>query len=107
METYDLLQCIDRALDEYGTSAKQSLYFNLTLKNSAPFEEIIMADPALLLKALNEVFNDSSENVKLSIVDEIKKVFGLKKPSDSYALEDAIGIARRRLSGLTPSQLTV
>jgi hypothetical protein len=34
-------------------------------------------------------------------------VFGLKKPSDSYALEDAIGIARRRLSGLTPSQLTV
>jgi hypothetical protein len=33
-------------------------------------------------------------------------VFGLKKPCSAYELEDALGIACRRLSGISPIQVT-
>jgi len=105
METYDLLKCIDNALDEYGSSAKQALYLNIALKESASFEEVVLAHPDLLLQALRDVFDDSSEIVKRSIVSEIKKVFGLKKPSDSYELEEALGIACKRISGMAVVQV--
>jgi len=106
METYDLIQCVDRALDEYGTSAKQAFYLTLSLKKSAPFEEVVLNDPGLLVQVLRDVFDDSSEIVKRSIISEIKQVFGLKKPCSAYELEDALGVACRRLSGVTPIPVT-
>jgi hypothetical protein len=105
METYDLIKCVDRALDGYGSSAKQAVYLTLSLKKSSPFEEVVLHDPALLVQALHDVFDDSSEIVKRSIIAEIKEVFGLKKPCSAYQLEDAIGVACRRLSGVSPIQV--
>jgi hypothetical protein len=101
METYDLIKCIDMALDEYGSSAKQAFYLTFMLKKSAPIEEVIMTDPGLLVQTLRDVFDDSSEIVKRSIISQIKEVFGLKKPVSAYELEDALSIATRRLSGVS------
>ncbi len=105
METYDLIKCVDKALDEYGTSAKQAFYLTFTLKKSAPIEEVILSDPGLLVQTLRDVFDDSSEIVKRSIIGQIKEVFGLKKPVSAYELEEALGIARKRLSGVIPVQV--
>jgi hypothetical protein len=106
METYDLIKCVDRALDEYGSSAKQAVYLTLSLKKSASFEEVVLHDPAMLVAVLHDVFDESSEIVKRSIIAEIKAVFGLKKPCNAYQLEDALGVAFRRLSGVSPLQVT-
>ena|ERR1700730_17009164 len=106
METYDLIKCVDRALDEYGSSAKQAVYLTLSLKKSTSFEEVVLHDPALLVQVLHDVFDESSEIVKRSIIGQIKEVFGLKKPCSAYQLEGALEIASRRLSGFSPMQVT-
>ncbi len=101
-----MIQCIDKGLDEYGSSAKQAVYLMLSLKMSAPFEEVVLQEPGLLVQALQDVFSSSSEIVKRSIIKEIKKVFGLKKASSSYELEEALGIACKRISGVGLVQMS-
>ncbi len=98
METYDLLQCIDRVLDEYGTSAKQAVYLNLAIRKGIPHEEML-DNPSVLTTTLQEVFDGSSTVVKRAILREIKLVFGIDVIVDSQDFEESIELACRQISG--------
>ena len=98
METYDLLQCIDRVLDEFGSSAKQAVYLNLALRKGIPHESML-DNPSALTTTLQEVFDESSSVVKRAIVREIRSVFGLNLAIDPQQFEQSIELACRELSG--------
>lgn len=98
METYDLLQCIDRVLDEFGSSAKQAVYLNLALRKGIPHESML-DNPSALTTALQEVFDESSNVVKRAIVREIRSVFGISLALDPKEFEESIELACRQLSG--------
>jgi len=98
METYDLLQCIDRVLDEFGSSAKQAVYLNLALRKGIPYESIVK-DPGALTITLQEVFDESSKVVKRAIAKEIMSVFDLGRTADSSKFEETFELARRQIPG--------
>jgi len=98
METYDLLQCIDRALDGFGSSAKQAVYLNLSIRKGIPYESIVN-DPLAFTLTLQEVFDESSKVVKRAIAREITSVFNLGISKDSDRLEETFELARKQISG--------
>lgn len=98
METYDLLQCIDRVLDEFGSSAKQAVYLNLALRKGIPHESML-DNPGALTMTLQEVFDESSSIVKRAIVREISSVFGIDIKVDPSEFEESIELACRQISG--------
>jgi hypothetical protein len=103
METCDLIQCIDKGLDAYGSNAKQAVYLILTLRKGIPYEELT-SNPAALDQSLQEVFDDSSAIVKRTIAREIKKVFGLKNISNSNDLAEVLDAAIKCISGISVSE---
>jgi hypothetical protein len=94
MESYDLLKCIDKVLDGFGSSAKQAVYLNLSLRKGIPHESVL-ENPAALTATLQEVFDESSMVVKRAIVREIRSEFGIKENE----FEETIQVAARQLSG--------
>jgi len=98
METYDLLQCIDRVLDEFGSSAKQAVFLNLALRKGIPYESIVN-DPTALTSTLQEVFDGSSMVVKRAIAREIMAVFDLGSVADSSKFEETFELARKQIPG--------
>jgi len=98
MESYDLLQCIDKVLDEFGSSAKQAVYLNLSLRKGIPHESML-DNPAELTTTLQEVFDDSSNVVMIAIVKEIKSTFGVDVKADPTEFEESIELAHRQISG--------
>ena len=103
METNDLIQCIDKGLDIYGSNAKQAVYLILTMRNGISYEEVT-ANPDALEQSLQEVFDDSSEVVKRTIAREIRKVFGLKNVRNSNDLGEVLEAAIRCISGISVSE---
>jgi hypothetical protein len=104
METNDLIQCIDKGLDEYGSNAKQAVHLILSLRK-VQYEEIT-GNPEALEQTLQEVFDDSSEIVKRTIAREIKKVFGLKDLSSSNDLGEVLDAAIKCIAGVTITEFS-
>jgi len=101
MEMYDLLQCVDRALDKFGSNTKQATYWALMTKEGISSDSIV-SNPEALSRILAEIFGeDSSKIVEKTIIKEIKKVFSLENPSSYYSLDDALEIARRDMPGIS------
>ena len=101
MEMYDLLQCIERALDKFGSNAKQATYWALMTKEGISWDNIVNT-PEPLMRILAEIFGeDGSGLVEREIVKEIKKVFTLENPSSTYTISDALEIARKGLTGIS------
>ena len=100
MEIGDLIQCVDRALDEFGSSAKQSVYVMLTLRKNITYEQAVM-EPEILVQTLQEVFDDSSEIVKRAIILQVIQMFGFKKSVSSYDMVGIMKLALRRMSGIS------
>ncbi len=101
MEMYDLLQCVDRALDQFGSNAKQATYWALMTKEGISSDRIV-SSPEALSRILAEIFgDDGSKIVEKTIVKEIKKVFSLESPSSSYKLDEALEGARREMTGIS------
>jgi len=100
MEMYDLLQCVDRALDKFGSNTKQATYWALMTKEGISSDRIV-ANPEALSRILLDIFgDDGSKIVERAIVKEIKKTFDLKNPSSNYNLMDALDIASRDMPGI-------
>jgi hypothetical protein len=94
----ELAQCVDKGLDEFGTSAKRAVHLILSLRTKRPFEQAVM-DPAAMSQALQEVFDDSSEVVKRTIVSEISKSFPLPiSPSSSRDFAQVINHVSSQIS---------
>jgi hypothetical protein len=98
MESYDLLRCIDKVLDGFGPSAKQAVYLNLALRKGIPHESML-DNPSALTTTLQEVFDESSNIVKIAIVREIKTSLGVDLKIDPAEFEESIVQAHRHVSG--------
>ena len=107
MEMYDLLQCIERALDCYGSNTKQATYLALTM-NQGISADRILGNPEALDRAINEVFGPAgSKLVERTIVKEIKKVFpDLEQPTSSYTIFEALDVASKSITDV-PEPLVV
>jgi hypothetical protein len=101
MEMYDLLQCVDRALDKFGSNTKQATYWTLMTKEGISSDRIV-ANPEALSRILQEIFGfDGSKIVEKAIVKEIKKSFNLENPSSYYNLGDALQTACEDMPGMS------
>ena len=94
VEMYDLLQCVDRGLDAFGTNMKQAVYWTLMSKEALSSDRIL-SNPEAFVRALKEIFGNGYPLAERSIVREIRKTFELCKPSSSYNIREAFEIASK------------
>ena|ERR1700730_2187001 len=98
---YDLLQCIERALDKFGSNAKQATYWALMTKDGVSWENIL-TNPDPLMRVLSEIFGaEGSSLVERQIVKEIKKDFSLENSASTYSIVQAFEIARGNMTGMS------
>ena len=97
MEIYDLLQCVDRGLDAFGSNMKQATYWAL-MSREAISSDRILSNPEAFVRALKEVFGSGYPLAERSIVSEIKRTFDLKSPTSSYNILEAFQIASKDIT---------
>src|ERR1700680_3072898 len=95
MEEYDLLQCIDKGLDQFGTNVKQSIYWKMSILHNYTRNEII-ENPDLFLKVIRETLSDSAISVEESIARQIRMKFDLPN-ENAQNLKEAIVSAKRQI----------
>jgi hypothetical protein len=105
MEMYDLLQCIERALEKFGSNAKQATYWALMTKEGVSWENIL-TKPDPLMRVLSEIFGvEGSSLVERQIVKEIKRDFSLVNAASTYTISDALEIARMSMTGISENPI--
>jgi hypothetical protein len=98
MEEYDLLQCIEKGLEPFGSHVKQSIYWKMSILHNYSRTEVI-DNPDLLTSVIRETLSDSSPAVEESIAAEVREKFNLSI-RDSKTMSDAIVAAKRQIIGL-------
>jgi hypothetical protein len=107
METYDLLQCVDRGLDAFGTNMKQAVYWALMSKESLSSDKIL-AKPDAFVRALQEIFGNGYPLAERSIVKEMKKTFELSNMQPgTYDIIEAFEIASKEITDVSEAPLMV
>lgn len=76
MEEYDLLQCIDKALDGFGSSVKNAIFWRMTMLHNSGRSEVI-SDPATFARVIEETFGSSGKGIEIAIISELDKKFNL------------------------------
>jgi hypothetical protein len=103
MEMYDLLQCIERALDKFGSNGKKATYWALMTKEGVSWENIL-TNPDPLMRVLAEIFGaEGSTLVERQMIKEIKNVFPLENAASTYTISDALSIAQNSMTGISES----
>ena len=92
LEEYDLLQCIDKALDAFGSSVKNAVFWRMTILHNSSRSEVI-SDPRILVEVIRETFGSGSTAIETSIIQEIRKKFELSSKGTG-SLADAITEAK-------------
>jgi hypothetical protein len=77
LEEYDLLQCIDRGLEAFGSHVKQTIYWRISMRHGS-LHNGIAADPKVFVTTLREMFGDSSIGVEDAIIRQLEETFILK-----------------------------
>ena len=95
MEEYDLLQCIDKALDSYGSSVKNAIFWRMTILHNSSRSEVI-SDPAVLAQVIEETFGGSARGIEASIINEIDRKFNLSS-NGVRSLVNAISEAKSQV----------
>ncbi len=95
MEEYDLLQCVDKGLDPFGTNVKQSIYWKMSILHNYPRNEVI-ENPDLFLAVIRETLSDSAISVEESITRQVRIAFDLPA-ENARTLKEAITNARRQI----------
>ncbi len=96
---YDLLQCVDRGLDAFGTNMKQAVYWTLMSKEAISSDRIL-ANPEAFVSALKEIFGNGYHLAERSIVREMKKTFELNKPASAYTILGAFEIVSKDITNV-------
>ena len=91
---YDLLQCVDRGLDTFGSNIKQAAYWELMSREGVSSDRIL-PNPEAFVRALKQVFGTGYPLAERSIVREIKRTFELDSPISSYTIPEAFEIASK------------
>ena len=97
LEVYDVLQCVDRGLDAFGSNMKQTTYWTLLMKEGVSSDKIL-SQPDAFIRALKEVFGSGFPLAQRSIVKELKKVFDLPLPTSSYSIAEALEVASKTVT---------
>lgn len=105
MEEYDLLQCIDRALDEFGSSTKNTIFWRMTVLHNSNRSEVI-SDPRIFVGVIEELLGNSAPAIKKAIIREIRKKFDLSM-SEVPTLEAAIEVAREQVAGASSGNFQI
>jgi hypothetical protein len=105
MEEYDLLQCIEKGLEPFGSHVKQSIFWKMSILHNYSREEVI-DNPELLASVIRETLGDSSSAVEESISAEIARKFDLNY-KDQLTMVDAIANAKSQLIGVYTSTVAV
>jgi hypothetical protein len=105
MEEYDLLQCIDKGLEPFGSHVKQSIYWKMSILHNYSRTEVI-ENPELFTNVMRETLSDSSPAVEESIAREIRIKFNISY-EDSQSIVDAIGNAKRQIINIYTTTVTV
>jgi gamma-glutamylcysteine synthetase len=95
MEEYDLLQCVDKGLDPFGTNVKQSIYWKMSILHNYSRNEII-ENPELLQNVIRETLSDSAISVEESITRQIRLKFDLSA-ENAQNLKEAINNAKSQI----------
>jgi len=95
LEEYDLLGCIDKGLEPFGSYVKQTIYWTMTILHGSQRDGII-ADPSAFAKVLQEIFDESAIRIEKSIIREIRKIFALSV-NDTETLTRAIAAATEQV----------
>lgn len=98
MEEYDLLQCIEKGLEPFGSHVKQSIFWKMSILHNYSRNEV-SENPGLLTSVIKETLNDSSAAVEDSIAAEIRKKFNLPY-KEAQNMGDAIKLAKRQIIGV-------
>ena len=105
MEEYDLLECIDKGLEPFGSNVKQSIYWKMSILHNFSRNEII-ENPELLSGVIKETLGDSSEAVEESIIVEIREKFGIPE-EESQSVVDAIRNAKEQIISISTTTIAV
>ena len=95
MEEYDLLQCIDKALDGFGSSAKNAIFWRMTMLHNSSRSEVI-SDPRIFANVIEETFGGGALGIEMAIIDELNKKFSLSAKG-ARSLVDAINEAKKQV----------
>jgi hypothetical protein len=104
MEMYDLLQCLDRGLDAFGTNMKQAVYWSLMSKEGISSDRIL-SNPEAFVRALKEIFGNGYPLAERSIVKEMKKTFELNMPPGSYNILEAFDNVSKDITEVSESMI--
>jgi len=105
MEEYDLLQCIDKGLEPFGSHVKQSIYWKMSILHNYSRTEVI-ENPELFANVIRDTLSDSSVAVEESITREIRQKFGIPY-EESQSIVDAIGNAKRQIISIYTNTVSV
>ena len=97
MEMYDLLQCVDRGLDSFGSNMKQAVYWQLMSKEAISSDRILY-NPEAFVRALKEIFGSGYPLAERAIVKEIRRVFQLQVRPRSYSLDEVFDIVSKDIT---------
>ena len=95
VEEYDLLQCIDKALDAFGSSVKNAIFLRLTMQHNSSRNEVI-SDPSILARVIEESFGNSATGIERSIIKELRKKFAITSKG-VRSLVEAINDAKAQI----------
>lgn len=95
MEEYDLLQCVDKALDSFGSSVKNAVFGRMTMLHNSSGSEVI-SDPRMFARVIKETFGDSAKAVEMLIITELRKKFSLSEEG-THSLVQAITEAKEQV----------
>jgi hypothetical protein len=99
LQTYDLIQCVDRGLERLGSSTKQAIYMTLTMSKGMSLDSITER-PEVLTQIFQEILGkEGSALAERWIVREIRKTFGIRD-TGSFNLLDALEAVRGQISGI-------
>jgi len=105
MEEYDLLQCIEKGLDPFGSHVKQSIYWKMSILHNYSRDEVI-DNPEILASVIRETLCDSSPEVEESISREIRSKFNLPY-SEQMTMVETIIEAKSQIIGVYVSAISV
>ncbi len=95
MEEYDLLQCIDKALDGFGSSAKNAIFWRMTMFHNSGRSEVI-SDPRIFVDVMEETFGRGAPSIEMAIIYELSMKFILSVKG-ARSLVDAINEAKKQV----------
>ena len=98
MELIEIVHCIDNGLERFGSGGRQRFYWKLMTESGLPLDRLLTY-PKLFADTLERILGDEvAEVVERAIVKEIKNSFGLRHPSSSYSLSQAIEVALKKVA---------